>query len=265
MPFGGISANLGTLFREHRLEAAVAAAGRAGFAAVECHWPHALAPEALRAAVRAAGLALVSLNTRPGARGLADFGTAALPGRAGEARAEIAVTVDYAARAGARAVHVMAGRTDGGAAAEAAYRDALRLACDLAAPRGLTVLIEPINRRDVPGYHLASLAQALETVAALDLAPLRVMVDTYHMGRMGEDPAAALRRAAPVLGHVQIAADGDRGEPDTGAPDVASILATLDDIGFDGYMGAEYRPRGPSTEAGLGWLAPFARRGRPRC
>lgn len=249
------SANLGLLWTDRPLPAAVAAAARAGFAAVEAHWPWSTPPATLRAACARSGLPLVAVNTDRGGRA-GDFGLAALPGRAAEARAATAAAMTYAAAAGAGAVHVMAGRAEGAAAA-AAFRTALDHACDLAAAAGLTVLIEPINRQDVPGYFLDDPDRALDLVAAMGRAELKVMIDLYHLGRMGRAAAPVLAAAAPVLGHVQIAGLPDRGPPGRAAADIPGWRAALAAIGWQGLVGAEYRPPG-ATDDSLDWRADWA-------
>ncbi len=248
------SANLGFLYTDRPLLQAVGDAAADGFDAVECHFPYDTPPAQLRAACAAAGLGLVGLNTRPGNAG--EFGLAALPDRIAEARAAIREAVDYAAEAGAGAVHVMAGLTDGGAAAEAAYRENLAFACEAARPAGLTILIEPINRFDIPAYHLHDLAHADDVIAALGAPELGLMFDCYHGGREGCDVTAELAARGPGLGHVQIAAVPDRGAPDHGEVDYPAALAVLAASGYAGAVGAEYRPDGPGAGQ-TRWLAPL--------
>ncbi len=251
------SANLGFLWTELGLPDAVDAAHAAGFDALECHFPYETPPADLGAALDRTGLRMLALNTWPGDRDAGEFGLAALPGREEAARAEIARAVDYAAATGMGAVHVMAGRTDGGARAEETFRANLGHACDLARAHGLAVYIEPINTRDVPGYHLSGTDHAERIMDALGRDELRLMFDCYHMGIMQGDLARSLERLLPRIGHVQIAAVPDRGEPGAGEIDYAWLMRHLEDLGYEGHVGAEYRPRAPggSTEAGLSWLA----------
>ncbi|MBD3763547.1 MAG: TIM barrel protein [Rhodobacterales bacterium] len=251
------SANLGFLFTDLPLPAAVRAAAAAGFDAVECHYPYAWPAADLRAVLDDTGLPLISLNTPPGDLAASEFGLAALPGGGARARAAVAQALDHAAAAGAAQVHVMAGRTHGAPGAEAAFRDTLDHACRLAAPLGIGILIEPLNPHDVPGYHLTRLDHAAAILADLDHANLRVLFDCYHVARVGEDVAAAFARHAAQVGHVQIAGVPDRGEPDTGTLDYARLLPRLAAAGWRGAVGAEYRPRGGDTAAGLGWLPRF--------
>ena len=249
------SANLGFLFTELALPAAVRAAARAGFDALECHFPYDTPPDDLRAALDETGLRMLALNTWPGDRAAGEFGLCALPDRVDDARREIARAVDYAAATGMDAVHIMAGRTDGGTAAEETFVANLRHACKAAGAYGMTVLIEPINTRDVPGYHLSTTDHAERLLDAVADDRLRIMFDCYHMQIMQGDLAKGLERLLPKIGHVQIAAVPDRGEPDAGEIDYRWLLGRLADLGYDGHVGAEYKPRGADTAAGMGWLS----------
>lgn len=239
------SANLGFLWTDLPLLEAIGRAGQAGFDAVEVHYPYAVPPGALRDACAAAGLPLVSLNTpvAPGA-----FGLAAVPGAQAEAWAGVSQALGYARAAGCGAVHVLAGRA-AGAAAEAAFRETLHRAVAEAA--GITVLIEPLNPGDAPGYFLADYGLAAELAAETGA---RVMLDCYHAAALGQDPLALWRRHGPVIGHVQFADFPGRGAPGTGAAALGKVLPALRDAGYAGPFGAEYRPDG-AVEAGLGWMA----------
>lgn len=247
-----ISANLGFLFTEFPLPEAVRAAASAGFDAVEFHFPYDTDPGLLRDTLAETGLPALGLNTWPGDRAAGDFGLAALPGREAEARAAIDRAVDYAAAAGVAHVHVMAGRTDGGQAAEDSFRNNLGHACERAAAAGLGVLIEPINTADVTGYHLHAPEHAAEIIAALGAPHLRMMLDCYHMGRMGRDVAADVAAFREVAGHLQVAAVPDRGAPDHGEVDYAKLWPVLGRTGL--AVGAEYRPGGRTGDS-LGWLS----------
>ena len=246
------SANLGFLFTELSLPEAIRAAGRAGFEAVECHFPYDTPPEEVRAALDETGLPMLGLNTGRGDTGRGEFGLSALPGREADARAAIDQAVDYAHAIGAGAVHVMAGRTGGGEAAEAAFRANLAHACDRA--EGLTVLIEPINHRDAPGYHLSTVEHAAEIIGALGRDNLKIMFDGYHVQIMQGDLIRRFEAHRNLVGHVQIAAVPDRGEPDEGEVHYPNLVAAIRAMGYAAPIGAEYKPRHGPTEAGLGWL-----------
>ena len=250
------SANLGFLFTELTLPLAIHAAKDAGFDAVECHFPYDVPAAEVAQALDETGLTMLGLNTWPGDKAAGDFGLAAVPGREEEARAAIAQAVDYAVATGTGAVHVMAGRTDGGKVAEAAFRANLTHACDLAAPHGITILIEPINTRDVQGYHLSGTDHAAAIIADLAKPNLKLMFDCYHMQIMQGDLFTHLRDLMPVIGHIQIAAVPDRGEPDQGEVDYLWLMQEVDRMGYGAFVGAEYRPRF-GTLQGLTWLDRF--------
>ncbi|MFN3952910.1 MAG: hydroxypyruvate isomerase family protein [Pararhodobacter sp.] len=252
------SANLGFLWRDRPLPDAVRAAARAGFDAVECHWPYATPAADLAAALAETRLPLLGMNTAPGGKG--QFGLSALPGHATEARAAIDQALDYAVAVGCGAVHVMAGFAEG-PGAEAAFRAALEHACTRAAPLGITILIEPLNTRDAPGYFLTTTEQALALIGALARPNLKLMFDCYHVQIMEGDLTRRLQRLLPHIGHVQIAGVPDRGPPDEGELSYVHLLGVLEAAGWTRPIGAEYRPGDTTenaaenaTEASLGWL-----------
>lgn len=251
------SANLGFLFADRALPEAIRAAKAHGFGAVECHFPYATPVDEVRAALDETGLAMLGLNTVPGDTKTGDFGLCAVPGREAEARAAITQAIDYAAAIGAKNVHVMAGRTAGGADAEATFRASLAHACELAAPKDIGILIEPINRRDVPGYHLTHVEQAAETLAAVGHPGLRIMFDCYHLQIMQGDLIRRFEAHRDLIGHVQIAAVPDRGEPDAGELHYPNLIAAIRDLGWSAPIGAEYKPRSGRTEQGLDWMKAF--------
>ena len=174
------SANLGFLWTELPLPAAIMAAAKAGLDAVECHWPFDVPSSEIMAALTATKLPMLGLNTRRGNVDAGDFGLAACVGREDEARRYIDEAVDYAAAIGAGSVHVMAGRTDGNVAAETAYCEALAYAGATAARYDMTILIEPINKRDVANYHLSTVEAGVATIKEVGLGNIKLMVDCYH-------------------------------------------------------------------------------------
>lgn len=249
------SANLGFLWRELSLPEAIRAAARAGFDAVECHWPYDVPADQVRAALVETGLHLLSLNTVRGRVEQGETGLAALPGREAEARSAIDQAIEYARAVGALSVHVMAGDSNGDAAHQTFLAN-LRYACGRAAPHRLTILIEPLNRRDWPGYFLQTTDQAADVISRVGAANLRLMFDCYHVQIMEGDLTRRLTALMPVIGHVQIAAVPDRGAPDHGEVDYRHVLGVLESLRYARPIGAEYRPSGP-IEADLGWMDPF--------
>ena len=243
------SANLGFLFTEHELPAAISAAAGHGFAAVECHWPYAVRPESIRAALDEARVPLLGLNTPRGGDG--EFGLSAVPGREDDARATIDEAIDYAFDVGAQAVHVMAGNAEGDRARRT-FEANLRHACDRAQGR-LAILIEPLNPFDNPGYFLATTSLAADVIDAVGRPELKLMFDCYHVARNREDVIARFEELLPLIGHVQFAGLPDRGEPDRGTLDYREVFAAIADADWDRPLGAEYRPAG-RTEDSLGWM-----------
>lgn len=245
------SANLGFLWTDRPLPEAIRTAKAAGFDAVEVHFPYAENRAAVSAALEETGLALLGLNTRRGDRP-GDNGLAALPGRAEAAKAAIAEAMDWAAALGARNVHVMAGAAEG-TAAHGVYLDNLAFACELAAERGVSVLIEPLNARDAPGYFLRTTDQATAIMAELGRPELRLMYDCYHVQIMEGDLLRRFEALMDRVGHVQFAGAPERGRPDRGEVAYDRLLPAMAALGWDQPFGAEYRPEG-GTEASLGWL-----------
>lgn len=254
------SANLGFLWERLPLPDRVAAAKAAGFDAVEFHFPYDVPAPALRAAIGA--LPVLAVNTRRGDRA-GDFGLSAVPGREAEARAAIDEAIAYAKAIGARAVHVMAGRP-GDASGEKAHRlflSALDHAAGRASESGIDILIEPINQRDAPGYFLRTTDQAAAIIGELGRANVRLLFDCYHTQITEGDLTRRLERLMPLIGHIQIAAVPTRAEPDEGELAFDRLLPAIEAMGYSGFIGAEYKPRG-GVEAGLGWLK--AARAHPR-
>lgn len=252
----GFSANLGFLWTELSLPDAIRAAARAGFDAVECHCPYDTPFEDVKAAMEETGLPMLGINTERGNVADGDNGLAAVPGREEEARALIDQAVSYAQAIGARNIHVMAGFAQG-AAARQCFVDNLSYACNAAAPHGITIVIEPLNHHDVPGYYLNTADQAAEIISAVGAANLKLMFDCYHIQIMQGDMTRRLEQFMPIIGHIQIAAVPTRAEPDDGELDYRYVMRSIRSLGFTAPVGAEYRPA-TTTEAGLGWMTKLA-------
>lgn len=250
------SANLGFLFTELPLVEAIHAAKDSGFDAVECHFPFDTPVEDVRLALSSSCLPMLGLNTWPGDRSTGDFGLAAVSGREIEARAVISQAIDYAVAIKSQAVHVMAGRTDGGSKADEVFRANLSFACDLAEQHGITVLIEPINLFDVPNYHLSSTAHAERIIDVLGKPNLKILFDCYHLQIMQGNLTRHLKDLIHLIGHIQIAAVPDRSEPDQGEINYPWIIDCVESLGYQGYVGAEYKPKS-RTKEGLHWLGLF--------
>jgi hydroxypyruvate isomerase len=245
-----LSANLGFLWTDRRLPAAIHAAHAAGFDAVECHWPYDTPAQLVKDALAETGLPMLGLNTVRGNTG--ENGLSALPGREAEARAAIDQAIDYADAIGARAIHVMAGFAQG-PEAHATFLGNLRHA-RAHCPDGITLLIEPLNRHDAPGYFLRTTDQAAAILSELDLPGVKLMFDCYHVGRTEGDIVTRLKTLAPIVGHIQFASVPDRGAPDRGELDYRYVFAKIAAMGWPHPLGAEYKPGG-ATDDSLGWMS----------
>ncbi len=246
------AANLTMMFNEVPFLDRFAAAAAAGFDAVEYLFPYDHPPEVIAERLQTHGLTQVLFNLPPGDWAAGERGLAALPDRRDDFRASVHRALDYAKATGVRRLHVMAGNAPHTAETQAAYREALAFACDTAAPHGITILIEPINGRDMPGYFLNSFDFAADLIAEMALPNLALQFDIYHRQILHGDVLMALLRLLPIVGHVQIAAVPHRHEPGTGELADGFILRNLDAMGYTGFVGCEYRPAG-DTVAGLGW------------
>lgn len=242
-----LSANLGFLWSELDLPGAVRAAKAAGFDAVECHWPYSTDPDALRAALTETGMPLIGLNTEKGD----SFGRCALD--ADQAQRDIDQALEYGTWVGAQAAHVMAGISDDPRALDV-FCESVAYASGTARPRGMTVLIEPLNSVDVPGYALGSFEAAEQVLARLAQPNVKIMLDCYHARRMGLDPLRLFNRLGDKVGHIQFANDPDRGAPQA---DMIKTLQALAVAGWDKPFGAEYKPDGPTGDS-LGWMKEVA-------
>lgn len=246
------SANLGFLWSDRSLPDAIRAAKAAGFDAVECHWPYDVPAREVKAALEETGLAMLGLNTRRGDLTARENGLSALPGRAAEARAAIDEAIAYARAIGAAKIHVMAGFA-AGPDAQAQFVENLRHACDGAGPHGITILIEPLNRYDAPGYFLSTTEQARSIIATVARPNLRLMFDCYHVQLMEGDLTHRLADMLPLIGHIQFASVPDRGAPDHGEVSYAHVFKVISELGYVDPLGAEYKPTGPTGDS-LAWL-----------
>ncbi|MEM8554205.1 MAG: TIM barrel protein [Pseudomonadota bacterium] len=244
------SANLGFLWTELSLPDAIRAAKAAGFDAVECHWPYDFPADQVKAALVETGLPMLGLNTVRGNPG--ENGLSALPGREDEARAAVDQALAYAVATDTAAVHVMAGFAVG-TAAHATFVESLRHACAQAAPLGKTILIEPLNHYDAPGYFLQTTGQAVAIIEEVGADNLKLMFDCYHVQLMEGDLTNRLRKLQPHIGHIQFAGVPARGRPNEGEVNYAHVFSHLRSLGYAAPLGAEYKPQGP-TEPTLSWL-----------
>ncbi len=257
------AANLSMLYTELPFLERFGAAARDGFEAVEFLFPYAFDAAQIKAELSHHGLVLVLHNLPAGDWDAGERGIACHPGREGEFRIGVERAIDYALALGVTQLNCLAGIRPANVPAEVAHSTFvgnLRHAAEALHEQGLRLLIEPINSFDIPGFHLTHTTQALAVLDEVQADNLRIQYDVYHAQRMEGELAATLSRHLARIGHVQVADNPGRHEPGTGEIDFRFLFAHLDNIGYRGWVGCEYRPAA-GTQAGLGWrqvLAPTA-------
>ena len=251
-----LAANLGILFTERPLIERFGAAAAAGFQAVELLFPYDVAAAAVKAELARHGLTQLGVNTPAGRAGEAGLG--AVPGREREWEDAFARALDYAVAIGGRSVHCMAGCVAPHLrpAAEQVFIQNLARAAETAAAAGIMLLIEPLNPRDRPDYFLTRIEHAADIVRKIGSDSVRIQFDFYHAQIVGGDLIRRFETHLPLVGHVQVAGVPARAEPDEGEVNYPEIFAALDRLGYAGFVGCEYRPRG-RTEDGLAWARPY--------
>ncbi len=254
-----LAANITLLFADVPFIDRPSAAAAAGFAAVECQLPYAVPAKDLRRELDAHNLQMVLHNLPAGDWAAGERGIACLPDRGDEFQDGVIQAIAYATTLGCRQINCLAGLTpaDGDTmqAHDTLVRN-LRYAAPRLASAGLSLLIEPLNTKDVPGFFLTGTEQALAIIDAVGAPNLFLQYDAYHMQVMEGDVAGTIARHLPRIGHIQIADVPGRHEPGTGAMDYATLLPALERLGYAGWIGCEYNPKN-GTAAGLGWAAPY--------
>jgi hydroxypyruvate isomerase len=253
------AANLSFLFTEVPFLERFAEAAHAGFHGVECAFPYDGPATEIAAQLQRHRLEMVLFNTPPGDFAAGERGTASLPGREHEFAASFVAALRYAKVLSCRRLHVMAGFLAKDADAERRARQRrtlvhnLRFACDEARGQGVTVLIEPLNPRDMPGYLYSTQEEAHSIREEVGAPNLKVQMDLYHAQIVEGDLTENIRRWLPQVGHIQIAGVPGRHEPDIGEINYSWIFRLLDELKYDGWIGCEYKPQ-QNTAAGLTWL-----------
>lgn len=251
------AANLSMMFNEHAFLDRFKAAADAGFSAVEYLFPYEAPPEAIAKALKDNGLTQALFNLPPGDWAKGERGLASLPERFEEFAAGVETALTYAEATGVKLLHMMAGLSDkSDAKALAAYERAVRHAAGRLATKGLTLLLEPINPRDMPGYFLNDFNWCADFIKRLGLPNVALQYDIYHRQIIHGDVIKGLEALLPITRHIQIASVPARHEPDTGELNDIRLFETLDSMGYVGFIGCEYRPKG-ETVAGLGWFEKY--------
>jgi 2-dehydrotetronate isomerase len=248
-----LTANISFMFADRPFLERIGAAAKAGFPAVECHFPYEHPIPELRRALKKAGVRLTGINTAPGSEP-GDWGLACDAKRRPEFRAGVKQALRYAKALDVPTIHVMAGMASGAdKKARRAYVANMGWAADAAAKQGTIIVTEPLNTRDKPGYFISRSDEVAALIREIGRPNLKLMFDCYHVQIMEGDVSKRLEKHRDIIGHVQIAAVPSRAEPDEGELDHRHLFKALAAIGYKGFVGCEYKPRG-RTEDGLGWI-----------
>lgn len=249
------AANLTMLFNEVPFLDRFESAAKAGFKAVEFLFPYAYSAEEIRQRLDANGLELVLHNLPAGDWDAGERGIACHPDRVSEFRDGVGKAIAYATALGVKQVNCLAGKAPAGVSEDVlrqTFVDNLRFAAAELKKAGLRLLIEPINTFDIPGFYLNRTVQAVQILDEVGADNAFVQYDIYHAQRMEGELAATAQKYLSRIGHVQLADNPGRNEPGTGEINYPFLFAHLDRIGYDGWIGCEYKPAA-ATEAGLDW------------
>jgi hydroxypyruvate isomerase len=253
------AANLSMMFNEHPFLDRFDAAAKAGFAAVEFLFPYEYPAAELKRRLDANGLTPALFNMPPGDWASGDRGLASLPGRQAQFRDGVKQALDYATTIGCKLVHCMAGIVPTGISpitAASVYAANLAWAGEQALAAGVKLAIEPINHRDMPGYFLNTEAQGAAVVQAIGLDRVGLQFDVYHCQTTEGDLTKRMELHLPLIVHMQVADVPARNEPGTGEIGWRYVFRRMDELGYAGWVGLEYRPAG-ETVAGLKWRQEF--------
>ncbi|MGC1460850.1 MAG: 2-oxo-tetronate isomerase [Terracidiphilus sp.] len=251
------AANLSMMFNEAPFLDRFRAASAAGFKAVEFLSPYEYSPEEVEMKARDAGTQIVLFNMPAGNWAAGERGITGLSGREQEFREGVEKALVYAERLGTPRLHAMAGIVPAGAdmaACRATLIENLKYAAEKLAAKNITLLLEAINTRDIPGFIVSTQKDSHAICEAVGEPNMKMQMDLYHMQVMEGDLATSLKRYASMCGHIQIAGCPERHEPDTGEIRYEYLYRLLDEIGYQGWLGCEYRPAGKTTD-GLGWFS----------
>jgi hydroxypyruvate isomerase len=254
------AANLTMLFNEVPFMERFDKAAAAKFKAVEFLFPYAFPAADIKAKLDQNKLALVLHNLPAGNWEAGERGIACLPDRVEEFRKGVSNAVEYATALGVKQVNCLAGKMPEGvshAVLRTTFIDNLKYAAAELKKANIKLLIEPINTFDIPGFFLSGTQQAIDIITEVGSDNLFLQYDIYHAQRMEGELANSIQKHLSKIAHIQLADNPGRNEPGTGEINYAYIFAMLDRIGYTGWIGCEYKPAA-TTEAGLGWLKPFA-------
>lgn len=252
-----LAANLTMLFTEVEFLERFEAAAKAGFKGVEFLFPYDYQPAQIADKLQTHGLELVLHNLPAGNWGAGERGIACHPDRVEEFKQGVARALEYAGVLGVKQLNCLAGILPPGVSREAAHKTLvsnLAYAADKLQGAGIKLLIEPINTFDIPGFFLSRTQQALDIIAETGSSNLFVQYDIYHMQRMEGELANTIKANVGKIAHLQLADNPGRFEPGTGEINYGFLFSFLEQIGYAGWIGCEYKPKA-GTVAGLGWRA----------
>jgi hydroxypyruvate isomerase len=252
------AANLSMLFTEEEFLDRFDAAADAGFSGVEYLFPYDFPVEVIKARLNANNLTQVLFNLPAGDWAKGERGIACHPDRVAEFRASVTKAISYAKVLGNTQINCLAGIRPAGydcATIEQTLVDNLKFAAEQLQAAGIKLVMEMINTRDIPGFYLNTTQQALAIRGKVASSNLYLQYDIYHMQIMEGDLARTLESNLAVINHVQLADNPGRHEPGTGEINYRFLFEHLDRIGYQGWVGCEYKPA-TTTTAGLGWMAP---------
>lgn len=253
------AANLSMLYTELDFPDRFDAAARAGFKGVEYLFPYAYDKALLADKLARNGLAQVLHNLPAGDWAAGERGIAVLPDRVGEFQDGVGKAIEYATALGCRQLNVLAGIAPTGADPERlreTFVANVRFAAQKLEAAGIRLLIEAINTFDIPGFYVRGTQQTLDLIAASGSRNVFVQYDIYHMQRMEGELAATIRKHLAQIAHLQLADNPGRNEPGTGEINYPFLFRWLDEIGYAGWIGCEYKPK-TTTDAGLAWIRPW--------
>jgi hydroxypyruvate isomerase len=251
------SAHLGYLFKDRPLLERIDAAAAAGFTTIEGRFPDGVPADEFKRAVERNNLKVLGINTPSGAEG--EFGFGAMPGRVSEWQESFAQALNYVSAVNGLAIHCLTGKVapDDVAKAEKVFVENLKRAADQAAAKNIKLYIEPINPRDMPNYFLNRVEHAAAILNRVGSDNVFIQYDFYHVQIVGGDIIERFKKYQPLIAHLQCSQVPVRHEPDAdGEINYPFVFSEIDRLGYKGWIGAEYIPRG-RTEDGLGWAAPY--------
>ncbi len=254
------AANLSMMFNEHPFLDRFEAAAKAGFTGIEFLFPYDYKATELKERLDGNGLTQALFNMPPGDWAKGERGLAALPGRQAQFRDGVKLALEYATTLGCNLVHAMAGIVPADVApvtAAGVYAANLAWAAEQALAAGVKLAIEPINHRDMPGYFLNTEAQGAAVVDAIGRDRIGLQFDVYHCQTTEGDITKRMELHLPVIVHMQIADVPARNEPGTGEIGWPFVFRRMDELGYTGWVGCEYRPAG-DTVTGLAWRKTYS-------